>query len=85
MNGADGRDDPGSRSRGRSLKEIEERVQKVRHLEPFSMTVRDDGRFSCQLEKGLDELTTAQTRKVLHTLEELADRLRRHLEATAGS
>lgn len=56
---------------------IEERVRKVRHLDPFHMSVRGDGRFMCQLEKPPHELEPDQARQVLEALEPVLRALRR--------
>lgn len=64
----------------RSLEEMEERVRKVQRLDPFSFNVRDDGRFSCHLEKPVRELSPDEARAAIRVLELMADRIRGHLE-----
>lgn len=72
-----GRED---RSPDDALRRIEERVQQVRNLGPFKVHRHEDGRFRCELEKPLAELTPGEIRQVLATLESLAGALRSELE-----
>lgn len=75
---------PGSEEREaraeRALDRLEERVRDVQHLHPFSMSRREDGRFSCSLEKPLSELSVKEARAAADALEELARFLRRTVE-----
>lgn len=64
----------------RVLKRVEERVQKVRHLEPFRFSRREDGRFTCELEKPVHELETEEIREALAVLDSLIGALRARLE-----
>lgn len=65
-----------------ALRRIEERVRQVQDLGPFEVHRREDGRFQCELEKPIRELTGSELRQVLATLESLADALRSRLEET---
>lgn len=59
-----------------ALERLEDRVRHVRHLQPFEVSKRDDGRFACELGKPLSELTPAEARSLARALEELADLVR---------
>lgn len=59
-----------------ALDRLEERVQEVQHLQPFSISRREDGRFSCELTKPLSELSGREARAAADALEELARVLR---------
>ena len=62
------------------LRRVEERVQKVRHLEPFRFSRREDGRFQCELEKPLHDLGAEEIRHALSVLDSLTGALRARLE-----
>ncbi len=62
-----------------ALRHIVERVEKIRDLGPFEIDRHEDGRFRCELQKPLRELTADEARQVLSTLEALSDAVRRHL------
>lgn len=62
-----------------ALRSVEQRVQRVRHLDPFHFSRREDGRFQCGLEKPVDELSAGETREALRVLGELRGLLQRHL------
>lgn len=57
--------------------DLGKRVRKVWHLDPFRISERPDGRFSCELEKPPDELTPEEARRMLGAMEPLLERLRR--------
>lgn len=59
-----------------ALDRLEERVQEVQHLQPFSISRREDGRFSCELTKPPSELSGREARAAADALEELARVLR---------
>lgn len=59
---------------------LEERVRKVQHLDPFQFSLRQDGRFICQLEKPVEELSPEQARAAIGVLEQLLERLREQAE-----
>lgn len=78
-------EDPGGRSRGEaSLEGMEERVRKVRHLDPFHLSEREDGRFTCQLDRPVDELKAEEARAAAKAMESLAARLRARAEEASG-
>ena len=64
----------------RVLQRVEERVQKVRHLEPFRFSRREDGRFQCELEKPIRDLEPEEIRQALSVLDSLTGALRARLE-----
>lgn len=69
-----------------ALRSVEQRVQRVRHLDPFRFSRRDDGRFQCGLEKPVEQLSAEETREALQVLGEIRDVMERHLaEVEAGS
>lgn len=70
----DGRDD--ARRAGKALERVEERVQRVRHLHPFEVSVREGGRFRCELVTPVEELSAEDRRAVAAALEELAELVR---------
>lgn len=61
----------------RILREIEERVSKVRHLESFDYSSREDGRFLLQLHRPPEELDARERETVARLLSKLAEELRR--------
>lgn len=61
----------------RILREIEERVSKVRHLESFDYSSREDGRFQLQLHRPPEELDDRERETVARLLSKLAEELRR--------
>lgn len=63
--------------RDRGEGDLEKRVRKVLHLDPFRMSRRPDGRFYCELETPPDELTPEEARRILRAMEPLLDALRR--------
>lgn len=67
---------PDTSDRDRERGELEKRVRKVWHLDPFRINVREDGRFRCELDKPPEELTPEEARRVLEAMESLLDRLR---------
>lgn len=70
---------PDERSRERAeraLDRLEERVQDVRHLHPFVMSRREDGRFRCELKKPLSELSRDERLAAAEAMEEVARLLR---------
>ena len=64
----------------RVLKRVEQRVQKVQHLDPFRFSRREDGRFQCELEKPVRELDAEELRHALSVLDRLAGALRARLD-----
>lgn len=58
---------------------LEERVRKVQYLDPFHLSVRTDGRFTCQLDVPVEELKPEEARDAAEALEALARRLRRRI------
>lgn len=76
----DGPDEEARRRAERALDRLEERVQDVRHLHPFEMSRREDGRFRCELKKPLSELTRRERLATAEALEEMARLLRRAAE-----
>lgn len=77
---AEGRDEDPDRERNRAeraLERLERRVRDVRHLDPFEISRREDGRFSCDLQKPLADLTAGEGRALARALEELAEEIRR--------
>lgn len=67
-----------------TLERVEERVRKVRHLDPFHFSQREDGRFRCELVKPIHELQPAEVREALAVLEALSEVLRERLEGEDG-
>lgn len=59
-----------------ALNRLEDRVREVRHLHPFSVSRREDGRFTCSLDKPLSELSPEEASAAADALEELAGLLR---------
>lgn len=77
----DGGPDEEARQRAEeALDRLEERVRDVRHLHPFEMSQREDGRFRCELKKPLSELTRKERLATAEALEEMARLLRRAAE-----
>lgn len=74
------REEDARRRAEKALDRLEDRVREVRHLHPFSVSRREDGRFSCSLEKPLSELSPDEARAAADALEELAALLRRAVE-----
>lgn len=68
----------------RALDRLEERVREVRHLHPFSLSRREDGRFACELQKPLSELTEEEGRAAADALEELARAIREAVGRRSG-
>lgn len=64
----------------RALDRLEERVRDVHHLHPFSVSRREDGRFSCELTRPLSELSPREARSAARALEELARAIREAAE-----
>jgi hypothetical protein len=60
----------------RTLREIEERVRKVRHLEAFDYSSREDGRFQFELHRPPEELDDRERETVARLLSRLAEELR---------
>lgn len=56
---------------------LEEKVRKVQYLDPFHLSVRKDGRFTCQLDVPVDELKPGEARDAVEAMEALVRRLRR--------
>lgn len=76
---------PSGRSRGgpdRTLEEMEQRVQRVRHLDSFECTVRSDGRVSFRITRPPEELSADELESIAELLEEMAADIREH---AAGS
>lgn len=70
-------DDASRRERSeQALGRLEDRVRHVRHLHPFEVSVRDDGRFRCQLGTPVSQLTPDEALAVADALEELAELVR---------
>lgn len=70
-------DQRGGRDRAdEALERLEKRVRHVRHLQPFEVSMREDGRFTCELGKPLTELTPSEGRAAARALEELAEFIR---------
>lgn len=70
---------PGEEARQRAeraLDRLEARVREVQHLQPFEMSRREDGRFSCVLTKPFSELTRQEGQAAAEALEELARLIR---------
>lgn len=67
-----------------ALRRIEERVQRVRDLDSFHFSRREDGRFQCELETPLEELTRDEVEEALAALETLSAALRTRLEELRG-
>lgn len=59
-----------------ALERLEERVQHVRHLHPFEVSMREDGRFTCELSRPISTLTLEEVRMVARALEDLAEAVR---------
>lgn len=77
MSGDEPDDGSGTGARAReALERLEQRVRGVRHLSPFEISRREDGRFSCELQKPLSELTAEESRALAEALEELAGEIR---------
>lgn len=67
-----------------ALRRIEERVQRVRDLDSFHFSRREDGRFQCELETPVDELTQEELEEALRALDTLSTALRRRLDELRG-
>lgn len=63
-----------------ALEHVMERVRNVRHLGAFEVTHRDDGRFTCELQRPLSRLSRKEAREAAAALEELARLLREAAE-----
>lgn len=72
-------DDPES-----ALRRIEHRVQRVQDLDAFHFSRREDGRFRCELETPIEELTRDELKEALTALETLSAALRSRLEEIHG-
>lgn len=79
---ADRPDEESSQRAERALDRLEERVQEVRHLHPFRMSRREDGRFTCELAKPLSELSPEEAQAAARHLEDLARAIREAVEET---
>ena len=66
----------------RALDRLEERVRDVRHLQAFTISRREDGRFTCELAKPLSELSPEEARVAARHLEDLARAIREAVEET---
>lgn len=62
---------------GRNPDDLAERVRKIRHLDPFRIGVRPDGRFSCELDRPIEEISPDEARRIVESLEPIVERLRR--------
>lgn len=71
------RRNPEEQSAERHQKAVEERVRKVRHLDPFTLTCHADGRFTAQLDKPPSEIEPATARAILEKLDVVLKPLRR--------
>lgn len=69
----------------RALGRLEQRVREVRHLRPFQLSEREDGRFACELSKPIHELTPDERRATAAALEKLAAAIRGTLDDADGS
>lgn len=69
------RDDP------HGTESLEQRVRKVRHLDPFTLVQHADGRFSAELSLPVEEIDPSVARDILDELEPILRRLRRRGEA----
>lgn len=67
-----------------ALRRIEQRVQRVRDLDAFHFSRREDGRFRCELETPIEELTRDELEEALAALETLSSALRSRLEEILG-
>lgn len=60
----------------RALDRLGRRVRNVRHLGPFELSRKADGRFRCELMKPISALSTEEARSAADALEELAAAIR---------
>jgi hypothetical protein len=60
---------------------LEERVRKVRHLDPFTLVQHADGRFSAELTMPVEDLDPSVAEEILDELEPVLRRLRRRVES----
>lgn len=67
-----------------ALRRIERRVQRVRDLDAFHFSRREDGRFRCELKKPIEELPPDELEGALTALETLSAALRSRLEEIRG-
>ncbi len=67
-----------------ALRRIEERVQRVRDLDSFHFSRREDGRFQCELETPIADLTRDEIEEALNALDTLSAALRGRLEELRG-
>lgn len=58
------------------INELTRRLRRVRHLAPFRLDVREDGRFLCEVEIPPEQLSPAEAREILAALEPVVERLR---------
>lgn len=68
--------------RGGEGPRLERKVRKVLHLDPFRISLREDGRFHCELEKPPEELSPEEASELLAALEPILERLRRQSESS---
>lgn len=69
------RDEPTDEEQ-RILRDLEDRVRKVRHLDAFEYSSREDGRFSLRLAKAPEELSEEERESVARLLTQLAETIR---------
>lgn len=67
-----------------ALRRVERRVQRVRDLDSFHFSRRDDGQFYCELETPVEELTQDELEEALTALDTLSAALRKRLEELQG-
>lgn len=68
-----------SEERGRAEKALHRlgrRVRDVRHLGPFELSRKADGRFRCELTKPISSLSSEEALQAAEALEELAAAIR---------
>lgn len=59
-----------------ALHRLGRRVRNVRHLGPFELSRKADGRFRCELMKPISSLSSEEARQAAEALEELAAAIR---------
>ena len=57
-------------------RDLKERVRKVRHLGPVEFSIREDGRFRCELTRPMDELSPEDAKQLIRALEPIMENLR---------
>lgn len=63
-----------------ALRRSEKRVQRVRDLDAFHFSRREDGRFHCELQTAVEELSGEELKEALTALDTLSAALRSRLK-----